>query len=416
MINYPNTETFVRSALQTPAPDSTSSTFSFGKAQRLFSLISGCLVSVFVLGACGATVSNNASGAKGLSVKSSDRACDVSAESAPGGNLVFDVENTGSKVTEFYLLAADGLRILSEVENIGPGLTRKLVVTANEGEYFVGCKPGMVGDILKTAFTVTKGKAVAVAPELASLLVTATTQYRSYVREQSAQLNEKTKRFAAAIKENKDDEARTLYPAARLHWERIETIAESFGELDPQLDAREADLEPGQVWTGWHRLEKDLWPQKATNYTPLTPSERVSLASKLVADTELLNAEIQKLEFTPDQLGNGSKGLLDEVATKKVTGEEEFWSGTDLWDFQANVDGARVAFEVLQPAVLLKDTALSATLTEKFALLQTLLDTHKIGDGFKFYSELKPEEIRELADAVNALGEPLSKLTAAVVL
>jgi iron uptake system component EfeO len=149
---------------------------------------------------------------------------------------------------------------------------------------------------------------------------------------------------------------------------------------------------------------------------PLTAAERTSMATKMVADTELLNAEIQKLEFTPDQLGNGSKGLLDEVATKKVTGEEEYWSGTDLWDFQANVDGARVAFEVLQPAVLLKDKALSALLTEKFASLQTLLDTHKSGDGFKFYAELNPEEIKALADAVNALGEPLSKLTAAVVL
>jgi iron uptake system component EfeO len=376
----------------------------------------GSLFITVTVGACGATVSNSASGSKGLTVKSSDKTCEVSKPTAPGGNLVFDVENTGSKVTEFYLLAADGLRILSEVENIGPGLTRKLVVTAKEGKYFVGCKPGMVGDILKTAFTVTEGKAPTVTPEIAGLLETATGQYRSYVREQSAQLNEKTKLFANAVKANNDDEARTLYPATRLHWERIETVAESFGELDPQLDAREADLEPGQEWTGWHRFEKDLWPQKAENYTPLTSAERTNMADKMVADTELLNAEIQKLEFTPDQLGNGSKGLLDEVATKKVTGEEEFWSGTDLWDFQANVDGARVAFEVLEPAVLLKDETLATTLNEKFAALQTLLDSHKLGEGFKFYSELKPDEIKALADAVNALGEPLSKLTATVVL
>jgi iron uptake system component EfeO len=379
-------------------------------------LTTGSLLVTLILGACGATVSNNASGDKGLAVKSSDRACEVSKPTAPGGNLVFDVENTGSKVTEFYLLAADGLRILSEVENIGPGLTRKLVVTASEGNYFVGCKPGMVGDILKTAFTVTKGKTQTVTPELAGLLETATSQYRSYVREQSAQLNEKTKLFASAVKANQDDEARRLYPATRMHWERIETVAESFGNLDPQLDAREADLEPGQVWTGWHRIEKDLWPQKAENHTLLTLPERTKMVDKMVADTELLNAEIQKLEFTPDQLGNGSKGLLDEVATKKVTGEEEFWSGTDLWDFQANVDGARVAFEVLQPAVLLKDKGLATLLDEKFEALQGLLDSHKVEDGFKFYADLQPEEIKALADAVNALGEPLSKLTAAVVL
>jgi iron uptake system component EfeO len=359
-------------------------------------------------------VDSGASGA--LAVTSSDKTCAVSQTAAPSGNLVFDVENTGSKVTEFYLLGADGLRIVGEVENIGPGLTRKLVVSAPEGKYFATCKPGMVGDGLKTPFTVTKGKGSSATPEVAALLTTATDQYQSYVREQSAQLNEKTKVFADAITSGKDDEARKIYAATRLHWERIEPVAESFGDLDPQLDAREADLEPGDTWTGWHRLEKDLWPQKAENYTALNKAERSTLARKLVTDTNTLNARIQKLTFTPDQLGNGAKELLDEVATGKVTGEEEIWSGTDLWDFQANVDGARIAFEVLKPALELKDKALSSTLTEQFGSLQTLLDTHKSGDGFKNYADLSPAEIKSLADRVNALGEPLSKLTAAVVL
>ena len=45
----------------------------------------------------------------------------------------FTVTNTGDEVTEFYLLAEDGLRIVGEVENIGPGLTRDLVVQAAPG-------------------------------------------------------------------------------------------------------------------------------------------------------------------------------------------------------------------------------------------------------------------------------------------
>ena len=64
-----------------------------------------------------------------------------------------------------------------------------------------------------------------------------------------------------------------------------------------------------------------------------------------MANTETLDEQIRKLTFTADQIANGSRGLLDEVATGKVTGEEEYWSRTDLWDFQANVDGARVGFE-----------------------------------------------------------------------
>jgi iron uptake system component EfeO len=379
-------------------------------ASALAVVVSGVLVS------CTKNKAENAGGAQALTVKSSDNACEVSANTAPGGNLTFDIENTGSNVTEFYLLGSDGLRIIGEVENIGPGLKRNLVVTASEGDYFAACKPGMVGDGIKTPFKVTAASTAQPAPAVTALLETATAQYQLYVREQSVQLNEKTKVFAAAVIAGKADEARSLYASTRVHWERIEPVAESFGDLDPQLDAREADLEPGQEWTGWHRIEKDLWPQKAESYTPLTAGELKVLADRMVADTETLNTRIQTLTFSPDQLGNGAKELLDEVATGKVTGEEEFWSGTDLWDFQANVDGARVAFEVLQPALAIKDKALSATLTERFASLQRLLDTHRVGDGFKMYSELSSAEIKALADAVNALGEPLSKLTAAVIL
>ena len=54
----------------------------------------------------------------------------------------------------------------------------------------------------------------------------------------------------------------------RVHWERIEPVAESFGDLDPKMDAREADLEEGQKWTGWHRIEKDLWPPAKSGPTP----------------------------------------------------------------------------------------------------------------------------------------------------
>ena len=121
------------------------------------------------------------------------------------------------------------------------------------------------------------------------------------------------------------------------------------------------------------------------------------------------------MQLRPDQLGNGAKELLDEVATGKVTGEEERYSHTDLWDFQANVDGARVAYEALRPALQASDAALDATLETRFAALQALLDSHRDGDGFVLYTALTPTQVKALAAAVDALGEPLAGLTAAVV-
>jgi iron uptake system component EfeO len=192
-------------------------------------------------------------------------------------------------------------------------------------------------------------------------------------------------------------------------------VAESFGDLDPMMDAREADLEPGQEFTGWHRIEKDLWPARAESYTPLTDDERAFYADDLLANTTELGTRVQELTYTIDQIANGSRGLLEEVATGKVTGEEEYWSRTDLWDFQANVDGAKVAYDGVRPIVEQKDPDLAETLDTRFADLQALLDSHRVGDGFKYYDELTPDEVKALSDAVNALSEPLSKLTAAVL-
>lgn len=389
--------------------------------RRLIATLATVGAAVVLFSACtdkADKVTGLANGPGVLNVVSTEKACTISTNEAPSGNLTFSVQNKGSQVTEFYVFAADGLRIVGEVENIGPGITRKLVMRAKPGSYKTACKPGMLGAGIRAPFTVTdSGSTSAGSPAVEALLTDATKQYAAYVRDQSDQLLVKTKEFADHYRSGRDDVARTAYPLARMHWERIEPVAESFGDLDPKLDARQADLEAGQKWTGWHRVEKDLWPPASdAAHKPASAGERAVLADQLVADSTELHTRIVTLIYSPDQLGNGAKGLLDEVATFKVTGEEEIWSGTDLWDFQANVDGARIAFEVLAPVLQQKDKKLSAELTQRFADVQKLLDAQRKGDGFTNYNDLSPETIKAMADAVSALGEPLSRLTAAVVL
>ena len=369
-------------------------------------------VSLLLATAC----TDNAAGSRTLTVNASDTECQVSSVEAPSGTLTFRVTNDGSLVNEFYLLGEDGLRIVAEVENIGPGLTRDLVLSAPAGRYFTACKPGMVGEGIRGDFTVTdSGEDVGPKGEDADLVAEADRQYASYVRDQVDQLVTETGRFADLVKAGKDDEARELYAAARVHWERIETVAESFGDLDPQMDAREADLEEGDEFTGWHRIEKDLWPQRAQGYTPMTEEERAAVADKLVEDTATLYERTRDMAFTASDIANGAKGLLDEVATGKVTGEEEYWSRTDLWDFQANVDGAKVAWEGLRPLLQRKDEALDKQIEEAFTKLQSLLDKHREGEGFVTYDKLSDEDVKQLADAVNALSEPLSKMSGAIL-
>lgn len=373
-------------------------------------------LAVVALGLTGCTTNTpEAAGDGTIQVTSTAEACMLSTTNAPGGTVKFSVKNDGSQVTEFYLLASDGLRIIGEVENIGPGLSRDLVVVAPEGNYITACKPGMAGEGIRGDLAL--GAAPAgqhVSTDRAEKQKQAVTLYAAYVKDQTEQLLAGTKDFAEAFAAGDTAAAKELYPAVRMHWERIEPVAESFGDLDPILDAREADLEKGQKWTGWHRAEKDLWPP-TTGYKAMDDAGRETLAKKMVADTEELFSRTLELTFTPDKLANGAKELLDEVATGKVTGEEEIWSHTDLWDFQANVDGARIAYEDLKPLLADTDQELDATLQANFEALQKLLDQYKMGEGFMFYDELDTAQVQELGAAVDALAEPLSKLTAAVV-
>jgi iron uptake system component EfeO len=110
-----------------------------------------------VVPALGACVSNApaAGTANTIDVDSSASACTLSATTAPSGTLTFRVKNTGDDTTEFYLLGEDKVRVVGEVENIGPGLSRDLVVDAVPGTYHTSCKPGMSGDGIVAAFTVT---------------------------------------------------------------------------------------------------------------------------------------------------------------------------------------------------------------------------------------------------------------------
>ena len=384
-------------------------------------MTAACAATLLVpLSACSLTQSKEptAKGGEGtINVESSADKCDLTTSKAPSGNVVFKVKNTGNEVTEFYLYGEDGLRIVGEIENVGPGLSRDLVVRAAPGKYVTACKPGMKGQGIRDAFTVSdSGEDTKIEGVDQETIDAATTQYAAYVKDQTQQLVDATTEFTTLYKDGEDDKARELFPHARGYWERVETVAESFGDLDPRMDIREADLEEGQKWTGWHRIEKDLWPP-ASGYQAMTPAERATIADDLLANTKVLQQRVATLKYTVDQIGNGSKGLLDEVASGKITGEEDIWSHTDLYDFQANVDGARVGYEGLKPLLEVKDPELSKQIQEAFDALQAELDKYKTGeDDFVFYDKVTEAQRKQLSDATNSLAEPLSKMTGAITL
>src|SRR6185369_15827094 len=125
--------------------------------------------------------------------------------------------------------------------------------------------------------------------------------------------------------------------------------------------------------TGFHRLQKDLWVAGLQ-------ADSGPIADQLMADINDLASRVTVVELTPVQLANGAKELLDEVATGKITGEEDTFSHTDLWDFQANVEGSQAAVAALRPVIDQKDPGLGKTLDDKFAAVFAALQKHRLGD------------------------------------
>jgi iron uptake system component EfeO len=376
-----------------------------GTAAVLASTLAGC--GGDAADKAGASGSGGSGGTGAIAITATDNSCEVAKKELAAGTTNFKVTSSGTKVTEVYVYAP-GDKIVTERENIGPGTNADLTVQLNAGTYQIACKPGMVGNGIRQNITVSgQANHAAADPRLAKAL----TDYKAYVNAQVDDTIAKTKEFVAAVKADDIAKAKEMYAPSRVGWERVEPVAESFGDLDPRVDAREADLEEGDKWTGWHRLEKALWKTKSLD-------GQEQYADQLVKDLDELKAKVSAATLdppiTPASMANGAKELLDEVATGKVTGEEEAFSHTDLVDFKANVDGAQRVYELLKPVVQERDAALARTLDQEFADVQSLLAKYEQGEGYVSYDTVDKAERKELSDAVNALGEPLSKLAGVV--
>lgn len=336
--------------------------------------------------------------AKTVKVEIDDEGCPAKL-AVKAGPVTFEVENTGSgAVSEFEVLSGD--RIIGEIENVAPGLTREFSLTLKAGKYTTYC-PG--GDREKGRLTVTG----AADTKLSSVQQGAVDTYRAYLVDQAAQLVTLTRTFTDAVDAGDVEGAKAAYVAARMPYERIEPVAETFGDLDPKIDAREGDV-PAKHWEGFHKIEQSLWVDGSTaGLTQVTQdlNENVQTLSNLIPDVEL----------QPAGIANGAVELLNEVSASKITGEEERYSHTDLDDFQANVEGSQAAFEAVKPLIAAKHAKLVSQIDAEFAAVLAALAPYKQGATFVSYTTLTPTDTKTLSQAVDTLAEPLSKVSKLVV-
>ncbi|SNQ46447.1 ferrous iron transport binding protein [Frankia canadensis] len=363
--------------------------------------------------ACGGSDSGDSGGSgstaakKTVTVTLTSKGCSPDTANIESGPVTFKIVNKDAgAVTEAELMSGD--TILGEKENITPGLSGTFSLNVRPGKYQLYC-PGGSGPE-KVDFTVTQasGATATRSAAVTTALATANTGYATYVRQQVSELVTNTAAFVTAVKSGDLDQAAKLYGPPRLNYERIEPVAESFGDLDPAIDARIDDAPDEAHWSGFHRLEKAIFADRSLAGTG-------PIADQLGTDVGKLNTLVAKATFQPAQIANGATELLNEVGKSKITGEEERYAKLDLLDIQGNVDGADKAFTLLEPALKTLDPKLATTVRTRFTAMYKALEPYKKGDGYVSYDTVTQDQRRGLSQAVDALAEPLSQVAGTVV-
>ncbi|WP_143965346.1 iron uptake system protein EfeO [Gordonia zhaorongruii] len=398
------------------------------RSLRTATIIGLAAATPIALAACEAKSSSDGA----IAVTSTDDACDLASTDLETGQVNFEIQNQGSKVTEFYVYGKNN-RVLGEVENIGPGLKGKLGVEIVEpGTYTVACKPGMVGSGISQELNVTgevKEKSQAPADVEA-----AKARYLDYARGQVDGLVAQTETFTNAIKSGDNETARNMFGQVRTFYERIEPVAESFPDLDPKIDMRWDDTEDGKIeFTGFHRLERFLWPPRPEQIgeggDKVAPADAAhaksadkkaaidKIADGLLRDVKALQAEMSKkdFQFETQMFVAGPQALVDEIAATKVGGEEDRYSHTDLFDFAANIDGAETLIAELQPMISKTSPQLMDKITEQFGGIRDAINTLREGDGYVSYDMVDENTRRDLSDQIDALSASLSQVPGIVL-
>lgn len=233
-------------------------------------------------------------------------------------------------------------------------------------------------------------------------------QYKQYVLAEVDEFVIKTKAFTDAIKAGNLEEAQALYAPARLHYERVEPAAEMFGDLDPIIDAREDDFKKGAEdpeFVGFHRLEKILFEGKTTKGAEV-------YADGLMKNVLELQSRLQEEQIPVVKMVQGAADLMEEIAMTKITGEEDRYSRTDLWDFSGNLEGSMKIVSLLQPLIEKADPALLTKLTTGFTEAEATLNKYRTtdGQGFQTYEAVTEQDKALMKSQIAALAEELATL------
>ncbi|MFD8812332.1 EfeM/EfeO family lipoprotein, partial [Streptomyces sp. NPDC059627] len=342
----------------------------------------------------------------GQTVAVSETECGKGFTAPKPGRQTFQMQNTGSRTAEVYLIDPSSNAVYGEVEGIAPGTTRDLVATVTGGTYAWRCVPSSGKAVTSGSVTVSggTGSTKAVVPVSENDLAAPLKAYKAYVEQGLATLVAQTRTLDADIAGNHLAQARTDWLTAHLTYSSLGAAYGTFEDFDKKINGR-ADGLPGGVadqdFAGFHRVEYGLWHAQ-------TAGQLKAPAQALADAAAGLQKAFPAQDFDPGDLPLRAHEILENTLQFELTADTDEGSGTNLATANANLAGTRELLTVLRPLLTTRAPKLLPTVDADIARLQQLLDAEHRGASWTPVEQLDTVTRQRIAGATGQLLEDLS--------
>ncbi|MFB7630193.1 iron uptake transporter permease EfeU [Streptomyces sp. NPDC056149] len=335
----------------------------------------------------------------------SEKECGKGFTAPKTGRQTFQMQNTGDKTSEVYLVDPTSNAVYGEIEGLAPGTTRDLVATVAGGSYAWRCVPTGGKAVTSAAVRVSGGGgAKAVVPVSEEDLAGPLRAYKKYVDAGLATLTDQTQRLSDDLAGGDLDAARADWLTAHRTYSSLGAAYGTFQDFDKKINGR-ADGLPGGVhdkdFSGFHRIEYGLW--------------HGAPADELTGPAEQLHGEVMGLrkafptqDFAPGDLPLRTHEILENTLQFELTGDTDEGSGSNLATADANLTGTRELLDVLRPLIAKRDPQLLTTIDDDIARLQKMLDAAHHGDAWTPVEKLDAATRQRLNGVTGQLLEHLA--------
>jgi iron uptake system component EfeO len=312
-------------------------------------------------------------------IEVSTTSCGASWPLGPDGVLDTSVRNAGNAVLRVDLVDAASSELFTSVTALAPGSSQRLRISLPDGSYHLACsrQPG-VPALHSPDRRVSSSKAARGHP----LLLLSAAEIQSAARAYGMQLNRRTQvlaqdvaDLATAVRAGDAARQRTLWLTAHTDYLQLGGTAASTA-TGIALDGlpTSPDAVQDQAFTGFHRVEYLLWNGGSR-------AQLETATARLVTDVTALQGMAHHGGVQTAQLVLSCRTGLQSAADVTLTGRDDFGSHSGLASLAAQVDGARLILQALQPLLAQRNPDLASRTQSGLDTLTAWLDGVRRADG-----------------------------------